>query len=180
MESRKNSDAKMDPLFESETGAGTPPRVRSTVRAADMKERTKKITTIAMLSAVAYILMLLSHSIPAVEGFLRYDPADVVTVIGGLIFGPLTALLISVVVSCAEFLTISNTGIIGLIMNVISTFSFACVAAFVYKRKQTMTGAVIGLAAGVLAMTAMMLLWNYIITPLYMAHVSRAQVMAML
>jgi hypothetical protein len=29
-------------------------------------------------------------------------------------------------------------------------------------------------------MTAMMLLWNYIITPLYMAHVSRAQVMAML
>jgi riboflavin transporter FmnP len=88
--------------------------------------------------------------------------------------------VISVVVSFVEFITISSTGLIGLIMNVISTFSFACVAAFIYKRRQTMSGAVFALAAGVVAMTAMMLLWNYIITPLYMVNVSRAQVTAML
>jgi riboflavin transporter FmnP len=155
-------------------------RNQAAVRVMDSKERTKRLTTIAMLSAVAYILMVLSHSIPAVEGFLRYDPADIVTVIGGLIFGPMTALLISVVVSFAEFLTISNTGIIGLLMNVLSTMSFACVAAFIYKRKKTMNNAIFALAAGVVAMTIIMLLWNYIITPLYMPSISRAQVMGML
>jgi hypothetical protein len=64
-------------------------------------------------------------------------------------------------------------------MNVLSTCSFACVAAFIYKKKQTLAGAVLALAAGIAAMTAMMLLWNYIITPLYMA-VPRARVAAML
>jgi riboflavin transporter FmnP len=150
------------------------------VTAGDARERTKRLTTVAMLSAVAYILMFLSHSIPAVEGFLRYDPSDIVTVIGGFLFGPLTALLIAAVVSFVEFITISSTGVIGLIMNIISTVSFACAAAFVYKRKQTLSGAVAALATGVVAMTVMMLLWNYIITPLYMANVSRAQVAAML
>jgi hypothetical protein len=63
---------------------------------------------------------------------------------------------------------------------VISTFSFACVAAFIYKRRQSLSGAVFALAAGVVAMTAILLLWNYIITPLYMVNVSREQVMGML
>jgi riboflavin transporter FmnP len=143
-------------------------------------ERTKRLTTVAMLSAVAYILTFVSHVIPAVAGFLQYDSSDIVTVVGGFLFGPLTALLIAVVVSFVEFITISDTGLIGLVMNVISTASFVCVAAFIYKRKQTLSGAVIGLVGGVVAMTAMMLLWNYIITPLYMVSVSRAQVAAML
>jgi riboflavin transporter FmnP len=135
----------------------------------------------AMLSTAAYVLTFLSHFIPInIMGFLHYDPSDIVVVVGGFLFGPLTALVISVVVSFVEFITISSTGPIGLIMNVISTFSFACVAAFVYKRKQTLAGAVFALAAGVVAMTAIMLLWNYIITPLYMANVSREQVTAML
>jgi riboflavin transporter FmnP len=151
------------------------------IGAGGMKERTKRLTTIAMLSAVAYIATFLSHMIPiTVMGFLRYDPADVVIVIGGFLFGPLTALFMSVVVALIEALTISSTGPIGLIMNVISTFSFACVAAFVYKKEQTMIGAVMALASGIIAMTAVMLLWNYIITPLYMVNVSRADIMVML
>jgi riboflavin transporter FmnP len=143
-------------------------------------ERTKQLTTVAMLSAVAYILTFLSHMMPAVAGFLQYDASDIVTVIGGFLFGPLTALLIAAVVALVEFITISDTGVIGLAMNIISTASFVCVAAFIYKRKQTLFGARAALVAGVLAMTAMMLLWNYIITPLYMVNVSRAQVAAML
>ncbi|MDR2771633.1 MAG: ECF transporter S component [Clostridiales Family XIII bacterium] len=157
-----------------ESGAG------ADLRVGGARERTKRLTTVAMLCTAAYILVLLSHMIPIkVAGFLNYDPSDIVTVIGGFLFGPLTALLISVTVSFIEFITISSTGPIGLIMNVISTVSFACVAAFIYKRKQTLAGAVIALAAGAVAMTAVMLLWNYIITPLYM-NVPRAQVMTML
>ncbi|MDR2295196.1 MAG: ECF transporter S component [Clostridiales Family XIII bacterium] len=150
------------------------------LRVGGARERTKRLTTVAMLSAVAYVLVFLSHMMPIkVEGFLNYDPSDIVTVIGGFLFGPLTALLIAAVVAFIEFITVSGTGVIGLIMNILSTVAFACVAAFVYKKKQTLRGAVFALISGILAMTAVMLLWNYIITPLYMS-VPRAQVMAML
>jgi riboflavin transporter FmnP len=170
----ENKNEQVRAALATETGSGPELRVGSA------RERTKRLTTVAMLCTAAYILVLLSHMLPIkVAGFLNYDPSDIVTVVGGFLFGPLTALLISVVVSFVEFITISSTGVIGLIMNVISTVSFACVAAFIYKRKQTMIGAILALAAGILAMTAAMLLWNYIITPLYM-NVPRAQVMTML
>lgn len=139
--------------------------------------KTRKLTMVAMLCALAYVIMVVGR-IPLVL-FLKYDPKDIVIVIGGFIFGPLTSAAISVVVSVVEMFTVSDDGIIGLFMNIISSLSFACVAAFVYKKKRTMAGAVIGLALGVVAMTALMLLWNYIITPLYM-HIQRQEVVALL
>ena len=41
-------------------------------------------------------------------------------------------------------------------------------AAFIYKRKHTLKGAITGLIVGCLAATAVMLLWNVLITPLYL------------
>lgn len=131
-----------------------------------MSQKTKKMTIIAMLCAMAYVVMLVGR-IPVVL-FLKYDPKDVVITIGGFLFGPLTSLLVSVIVSFVEMFTASETGIIGLVMNVLSTVCFSCTAAFIYKRKHTLAGAVIGLVTGVVLMTGMMLLWNYFITPLYM------------
>lgn len=132
---------------------------------------------IAMLCALAYVIMVVGR-IPLVL-FLKYDPKDIVIVIGGFIFGPLAAATISIVVSVVEMFTVSDTGVIGLFMNIISSLAFACVAAFVYKKKRTMSGAVMGLALGTVLMTGLMLLWNYIITPLYM-NASREEVAALL
>lgn len=136
-----------------------------------MNEKTKKITMIGMLCAVSYLVMMVGRVpiVPAVS-FLKYDPKDVIIVIGGFIFGPMVSLLISLIVSVVEMLSVSETGIIGLIMNVIATCSFACVAAFVYKKKHTMSGAILGLGLGTICMTAVMLLWNYFITPIYMGY----------
>ena len=52
-------------------------------------------------------------------------------------------------------------------------------AALIYKRKHTLKGAIIGLIVGCLSATAVMLLWNFLITPIYMG-VPRATVAAML
>ncbi|MDE7249407.1 MAG: ECF transporter S component, partial [Lachnospiraceae bacterium] len=62
------------------------------------------------------------------------------------------------------------TGPIGCIMNVISSCSFACTAAFIYKKKHNLSGAVIGLISGCGVMLIVMLLWNYLITPIYMGY----------
>ncbi|MDD3841014.1 MAG: ECF transporter S component, partial [Clostridia bacterium] len=108
-----------------------------------MDNKTKKLTNLAMLSAIAYIVMVVGR-IPIVL-FLKYDPKDVIIAIGGFMYGPLSAFVISAVVSFVEMFTVSDTGVIGLIMNIISSCSFACTAAYIYKRKRTLKGAIIGL-----------------------------------
>ncbi|MCP1101464.1 riboflavin transporter FmnP [Aequitasia blattaphilus] len=138
---------------------------------------TKKIVLIGMLAAIAYVVMVVGR-IPVVS-FLKYDPKDVIITIGGFIFGPFVSFLISFIVSLVEMFTVSETGFIGFIMNVIATCGFSCVAAAIYKKKRTISGAVIGLVAGSICMTILMLLWNYLITPLYLGY-PRDAVAAML
>lgn len=133
-----------------------------------MDSKTKKITTTAMLCAIAYVMVVIGR-IPVVL-FLKYDPKDIIITLGGLIWGPMTSFIVSVIVSLIEMVTISETGIWGCIMNIISTCSFACTASFIYKKKRTLSGAVTGLAAGTLTMVLVMLLWNYLITPIYMGY----------
>ena len=142
-----------------------------------MKLSTRRLTMIGMLCAIAFVIVAFVR-IPVVA-FLKYEPKDVVITIGGFLFGPLSAFLVSAVVSLVEMVTVSDTGIIGCIMNLLSTCAFACTAAVIYKKKHTLKGAIAGLAAGVAAMVALMLLWNYLITPYYMGY-PREAVAAML
>lgn len=121
-----------------------------------------------MLCAIAFVTVAVGR-IPVVL-FLKYDPKDIVIILGGLIWGPAMSAIVSVVVSLIEMVTISDTGIIGCIMNVLSTCSFACTTAFIYKKKHTISGAVTGLVAGSVLMVVVMLLWNYLITPIYMGY----------
>src|SRR5699024_10970739 len=83
-------------------------------------------------------------------------------------------------VAFIEMITISTTGPIGFIMNALATCAFCCTASFIYKKMHTKKGAVLGLACGVVCLVVVMLLWNYLITPLYMTGFSRADVAALL
>ena len=130
--------------------------------------KTKKLVTIGMLCALAYVAVVVGR-IPLVL-FLKYDPKDVIIVIGGLIFGPLTSFAIAVIVSVVEMFTISGTGIWGCIMNIISSCSFACTAAFIYKKKHKLSGAILALLCGLSCQVAVMMLWNYLFAPIYMGY----------
>ena len=146
-----------------------------------MKEKmsTRYMAAVAMFAALSFVSVLIAKVIPNVAGFLSYEPKDAVIVIAGLLYGPLTSVLISVIVSLIEMLTISSTGPYGFLMNVISTCAFAVPAAWYYQKHKTQKDAVIGLCFGVITMVVAMLLWNYIITPFYMG-VSRETVAGML
>ncbi len=139
----------------------------------------RTVATLGMLSAVAFAAKLVSNVFPMVSGFLSFDLKDVIIVIAGFISGPLAALLVTVVVSFVEMITISSTGIIGFVMNVLASASFACIAAAFYHRDRSLKSAILGLITGVLCMTAIMILWNWLITPLYM-KVPRSVVVGML
>ena len=136
-----------------------------------MKKRysAKKIVLLALLTAMAYVLVCLIR-IPVVM-FLSYEPKDVIVTIGGFLLGPMASMIVSLLVSLLEMVSISQTGPVGCIMNFLSTCSFACIAALVYKKRHTLSGAVLGLLLGSAAMV--------LITPLYMG-VEREAVEAML
>jgi len=127
---------------------------------------TKKLTTLAMLSAIAYVMAVFAR-VPVVL-FLRYDPKDVIIVIGGFIYGPMAAFMIAAVVSTVQMFTVSGTGVWGLLMNVITSSAFCCTAAVIYKGNRTMKGAATGLIAAFFVATIVAMLWNYFIAPVYM------------
>lgn len=140
---------------------------------------TKKMVLLAMLAAVAYLLSFFKTPLIPAAPFLSYEPMDVVITIGGFLLGPMAAFIISLVASAIEALTIGDTGIIGFLMNFLSSAAFACTAAYMYKKKRSVFGAVLGLLLGSVAMISVMLLWNWLVTPLYMG-VSRPVVVSML
>lgn len=131
-----------------------------------MNIKTKKLTTIGMFCAFAYAATA-ALRVPLVL-FLKYDPKDIIIAISGLIFGPLTSFAVALIVSLIEMFTISENGILGFLMNVISSCSFACTAALIYNKKRKISGAVVGLFCGWGCMVSVMLLWNYLIAPIYM------------
>ena len=137
----------------------------------------KEMVLIAMLAAIAYVIVTFIR-IPVVL-FLKYEPKDVIITIGGFLLGPLAAFVTSLVVSLVEMFTISDTGPIGALMNLLSTCSFACTASLIYKKRHTLSGAILGLLLASVVMVAAMLLWNWLITPLYMG-VDRSAVEGML
>lgn len=129
-------------------------------------ERLRALVSMAMLCALAIAADFFLR-IPNIGGFLTYEPKDVVLTIGGFIFGPIAGVVMSLVVCFIEMITVSDSGLIGFLMNFLASGVFIGISTVIYSRKKTLARAILGLVAGSLSMLAIMLLWNYIITPLY-------------
>ncbi len=125
----------------------------------------RKMVSLAVFTAVAYVCVYVFH---IKVSFLTFDIKDAVITVAAMIFGPMSAVPISLAVSFIEMVTISDTQLYGFVMNVLSTVSFSVTASFIYKYKRSMLGAVMGLITGVLTMTAVMMAANLLITPFYM------------
>ena len=140
--------------------------------------RLRRLTIMALFTALAFIAVAFIR-IPVML-WLSYEPKDVLLTIGAFLLGPIPGIVMTVLVALLELVTISNTGLIGFVMNVFSSCLFVCTASIIYHRKRTLSGAIIGLIAAALLATSGMLLWNYLITPLYMENTTREQVAGML
>ena len=132
--------------------------------------KTRRLTTMAMLVAVSVMLLYAIHfPIFPAAAFLEYDPADIPILIGAFLFGPTAGLAITVIASVIQGITVSAaSGPIGILMHVISTGSMVLVAGSIYKKKHTRKGAAIALAAGVVTMTVAMCACNLVFTPIFM------------
>lgn len=135
-----------------------------------MRFSANKIAKMGMLSALSIILMMVVRfPIIPIAPFLEYEPADVPILIGTFLFGPVEGLIITIVVSIIQALTVSSgSGWIGAVMHIIATGTFVIVAGVIYKRLHTLKGAIFALVAGSISMTIAMVGLNLYITPKFL------------
>lgn len=140
------------------------------------QELIRRYVAIAVFSALAYAVTFVFR-IPV--SFLTFDAKDAVITVAAMFFGPLSAMFMSLIPALLELVTVSNTGLYGLLMNFLGSFAFAGTASLLYRNRRTGTAAILSVVSGALTMTAAMMLFNLFITPLYMG-VERAIVISMI
>lgn len=136
----------------------------------------RTLVAVGVFAALAFVCCVLFHFKAA---FLTFDLKDAVMTIGAMLFGPLYGFAMALIVCIIESLTISTTEVYGFVMNILSSTVFVCVGSFVYNRKRTMTGALLGMVLSVIAMVAVMIGANMLITPHYMG-VTTGEVIALI
>lgn len=138
---------------------------------------TRRIAMTALLCAVAAICTLFVE-VPIVPGvaWLKYDPSGIVALVAGLVFGPATGAVVSIVSYLPHIATAS--GFWGMLMAIAATFSLVMPAALVYRRDHSRKGLVIGLAIGAVVSVAVCIVMNLVVTPIY-ARMSFSDVAAL-
>lgn len=129
-----------------------------------------KTAIMAMLTALSIVLVYTIRMplIPAAP-FLEYDAADIPVLIGSMLLGPVSGIIILLAVCIIQALTVSaSSGIIGFFMHFIASSVLVLTASIIYKRKQNTKSLLLGLILGSIAMTAVMIPLNLVFTGIFM------------
>ena len=129
------------------------------------------LTVAAMLSAVAFVLMFLDFSLPMIiPSFVKMDFSDLPALLGAFALGPVYGIVISLVKNLLHLIIPgTSTAGVGEVCNFLLGAIFAYAGGFVYQRRKTRRTALIGAAAGAVAMAVLSVPVNYFIT--YPAYV---------
>lgn len=130
---------------------------------------TKNMVKISVLAVISVALMLIDISSWFAPPFLKLDIADLPSLIGAFAMGPMAGVLVQMLKNILNLLVEGSvTGGVGELSNFLVGSTFVYTAGLIYYRKKNFKNAIIGLAVGVLAMTAFATLSNYfVIFPLY-------------
>jgi len=122
-----------------------------------------------VLAAISVVLVSIVH-IPFVApvSFLEYDPADIPILLGTFALGPWAGLILTIVTSVIQGLTVSaGSGLYGIIMHILATGANCVVAGSIYFKKKNKKRAIIALIAGSLTHIIIMIPANLFITPVF-------------
>ncbi len=130
------------------------------------KQKTSFITAVGVLSALSIALLLFIPGLtifPAAP-YLKYDLMDIPMIIAGMTLGPVGGALVLFIGCAIQSLLFGEGGMPGFVMHFIASGTLVMVSSLIYRKYKTTTSMIIGLVAGSLAMTAVMVPLNLIIT----------------
>jgi len=134
---------------------------------SDSRRYIRWIAKTAILTAVAVVLMYLEMVLPLMPTFLKFDFSEIAVLLGAFAMGPLTGILIELIKNLMHVPT-TITGGIGELANFVIGSAFVGTAGLVYRYRKTRSGALLGMAAGTIAMTVVASFANYyVMSPFY-------------
>ncbi|HPT78993.1 MAG TPA: ECF transporter S component [Candidatus Atribacteria bacterium] len=129
----------------------------------------RNLAKIGVLSALAFLLMLISFPIPLFPMFLEIDISDLPALLGAFALGPLAGVIIELMKNVLNIaLEGTKTGFVGELSNFIVGSAFVMPASIVYMRSKNKQNALYGMIVGIMSMTIIACFSNYyLIVPLY-------------
>lgn len=138
-----------------------------TTKSTSKTGAARRLTGIAMLSAVAFALQFLEFPIPIMPAFIKLDFSDLPELLAAFAYGPLAGVAVAGIKNLIH-LPLSSSMYVGELSNFLLGAVLSVAAGAIYKKHKTKRGA---LAAAVLSAVIMGLISvpvNYwIIYPLY-------------
>ncbi|OJU16323.1 MAG: ECF transporter S component [Clostridiales bacterium 43-6] len=128
--------------------------------------KINKIAKLGLLAAISIILVQFIH-FPIIPGasYLEYDVADIPILIGAFLYGPVAGILLTLIVSVIQGMTVSaGSGWVGIVMHFFATSTLVLIASILYKYKHNLKWGIIGLILGSIGMILIMIPLNLIFT----------------
>lgn len=126
-----------------------------------------KLIVLALLGTISFVLMFLSFPLPFLPPYLKIDFSDVPALMAGLIFSPLTGIVV-VAVKNLLYLVIGTGEPVGVAANFLAGTIFVLPVAYFYHRYKSVKSIISGLIIGTVIMAISMSILNYVvILPIY-------------
>lgn len=128
------------------------------------KNKTIKITQIAIFTAIATVVSLLDFPLPFFPSFYKLNLSDAVVLIGGFSLGALEGVIIVFLRMILSFLLKgTSTFFIGDFANCILSIFFVLPSFIIYKKNRTLKGAIVGMAVGIFSLLFFSAILNYFV-----------------
>lgn len=160
----KNKKQHPKPKFQTEVAfAGANSSRRQNV--AELKS-TKAVARMGILAALSVVVLLVIPRIPIMPAapYLQYDMADVPIFLTAFLMNPIAGYMVLAAVSLIQGVMLGESGLVGAVMHFMATGSFIFASTFVAGKIKGSKSMIIGLLAGTLTMTLMMIPLNLVIT----------------
>lgn len=127
-----------------------------------MKSNIQYITKIAILGAIATLLMLFEFPLPFAPAFYELNFSEIAVLVAGFALGPVAGILTELIKILLN-LIINGTATAGVgeLSNFLMGVAFVFPASLIYKRKKSLSGAIIGMLAGTVSLVALGAAVNY-------------------
>lgn len=112
---------------------------------------TRQLVTMALLAAIGALFSFIQIPLIPAAPFLTYDPSLVPAMIAGFAYGAGPGVAVGCIAAVIHGLILGEW--VGTLMNILATLFFVLPAALIYRKKHTLSGAVIGLVVGIVCAT---------------------------
>lgn len=134
---------------------------------------------IAILSAIAFILMMFEVPLLGAFPWLKIDLSDMPALMGAFAFGPVAGIIIELLKNILNLLLMgTTTSGVGELANFLIGIAFVVPASIIYQKYKTKKAAIMGMIIGTISIIIVGILANiYILLPLYGMHMHGKELM---